>query len=70
VEEVLTVATRCSAEMLGLDKQAGTIEPGKLADLVVVDGDPFADVANLRRIEKVFVGGRLVVDGGAVVRGL
>lgn len=70
IEEVLTVATRRSAEMLGLDRQLGTIEVGKVADLVVVDGDPFARVADLRRVDKVFAGGRLVVDGGTVVRGL
>lgn len=69
-EEVLTVATRRSAEMLGLDKQLGTVEPGKLADLVVVNGDPLNNVADLRKVEKVFLGGRLVVDGGSVVRGL
>ncbi len=70
VEEVLTVATRRSAEMLGLDSQVGTIETGKVADLVVVAGDPFARVTDLRRIDKVFTSGRLVVDGGTVVRGL
>jgi imidazolonepropionase-like amidohydrolase len=69
-EEVLTVATRRSAEMLGLEKQLGTVEPGKLADLVVVNGDPLNNVADLRKVEKVFLGGRLVVDGGSVVRGL
>ncbi len=69
VEEILIVATRRSAEMLGMDTQVGTIEPGKLADLVVVRGDPFTTLADLRGVDKVFVGGRLVVDGGAVLRG-
>lgn len=69
VEEVLTVATRRSAEMLGLEQQVGTLQPGRLADLVVVDGDPLTTLTDLRRVDKVFVGGRLVVDRGAVVRG-
>jgi imidazolonepropionase-like amidohydrolase len=38
--EVLTAATGTAAEALGLDQHIGTVAPGKLADLVVVDGDP------------------------------
>jgi imidazolonepropionase-like amidohydrolase len=38
--EALTAATRTAAEALGLDEHIGTVEPGKLADLVIVDGDP------------------------------
>ena len=70
VEEILTVATRRSAEMMGLADRLGTIEPGKLADVVVVDGNPFAVLEDLRRVEKVFIGGRLVLNNGAVLRGL
>lgn len=70
VEDVLTVATARSAEMLGLERDLGTVEPGKLADLVVVDGDPFDRLEDLRRVDKVFLSGRMVVDGGTVVRGL
>ena len=39
--EALTATTRTAAELMGLDSDLGTVEPGKLADLVVVDGDPF-----------------------------
>jgi imidazolonepropionase-like amidohydrolase len=69
VEEILTAATRSSATMLGVGDRTGTLEPGKRADIVIVDGDPFKDVRAMRKIDKVFVGGRLAVDGGAVVRG-
>jgi imidazolonepropionase-like amidohydrolase len=69
-EEVLTVATRRSAEMMGLAEGLGTIEAGKLADLVVVDGNPFDNLQDMRRVDKVFVGGRLIVDHGTVLRGL
>jgi imidazolonepropionase-like amidohydrolase len=69
-QQVLTTATKRSAEMMGLADRLGTIAAGRLADLVVIDGNPFADLGAMRRVEKVFVGGRLVVDGGTVIRGL
>jgi imidazolonepropionase-like amidohydrolase len=42
-EEALVAATHGSATALGIDAEVGTIEPGKLADLVVVDGDPLSE---------------------------
>src|ERR671918_1420118 len=39
--QVLAAATSSAAELMGLDGELGTLEPGKRADLVVVDGDPF-----------------------------
>jgi len=58
--EALKAATATNADLLGLD--AGRIAPGKLADLVLVDGDPTVDVAVLREIARlrVFKGGREV----------
>jgi imidazolonepropionase-like amidohydrolase len=47
-EDVLAATTSSAAELLGVDGELGTIEPGKRADLVLVDGDPF-DFANLPR---------------------
>jgi imidazolonepropionase-like amidohydrolase len=70
VQQVLTVATKRSAEMMGVAGTLGTLSPGALADIVVVDGNPFQDLQAMRRVDKVFVGGRLVVDGGRVVRGM
>jgi imidazolonepropionase-like amidohydrolase len=69
VDEILAVATRASAAMLGIGDRTGTLEAGKRADIVIVDGDPFKDIGAMRKVDKVFTGGRLVVDGGAVVRG-
>lgn len=66
--EAIQVATRDSARMLKLDDRVGTLEPGKLADLVVVDGDPLADIAVLSdpsRIRRVVLNGRTVVDRDA-----
>ena len=55
--EVLVLATRNGAEALGLD--AGTIERGRRADLVVLEADPLADIRNTRRIRLVLKDGRL-----------
>jgi imidazolonepropionase-like amidohydrolase len=63
--DVLTWATRNGAEVLGLGDQLGTVTTGKLADLLVVDGDPVADVNVLRGADALLAvvqGGNLVVD--------
>jgi imidazolonepropionase-like amidohydrolase len=57
-EEVLASATRLPAEWLGVAGERGTIEVGKAADLVLLDGDPLVDIANTRRISGVFLSGR------------
>jgi imidazolonepropionase-like amidohydrolase len=48
--KVLTMATKDGAEYLGMSDTLGTIEPGKLADLIVVDGNPLADMAALQYV--------------------
>jgi imidazolonepropionase-like amidohydrolase len=59
--DVLLAATSLNAELLGLSGQIGTLEPGKLADVVAVPGDPLRDV---RVTERVF----FVMKEGQVVR--
>jgi imidazolonepropionase-like amidohydrolase len=56
-EQVLMATTSIAAELMGLDENLGTIEPGKVADLVVVDGDPFDFPSLLDRIAAVYQGG-------------
>jgi len=59
----ITMATKLSAECLGIADQVGTLEPGKMADLVVLDGDPLADVAAVGRVHAVFKNGaRVTLD--------
>jgi Tol biopolymer transport system component/imidazolonepropionase-like amidohydrolase len=53
-------ATRVAAEALGAADELGTIEPGKIADLVLLAGDPSADIKNIRKTEMVVVNGRLL----------
>jgi imidazolonepropionase-like amidohydrolase len=61
--QALVAATRTSAETLGIE-DVGTIEPGKQADLVLVDGDPAADIRAVRNISRVYRAGRLVAERG------
>jgi imidazolonepropionase-like amidohydrolase len=51
--ETLIATTRTNAELLGIGAETGTIEPGKRADMLVVDGDPLADVALLQHPENL-----------------
>jgi imidazolonepropionase-like amidohydrolase len=60
-EQALVAATSSAAELMGLQDELGTLEPGKRADVVVVDGDPF-DFPTLKdRIEQVWKEGIRVV---------
>jgi imidazolonepropionase-like amidohydrolase len=64
--EIVRSATLVNAELLGRRGELGVVAPGALADLLVVDGDPLADVAPLaapeRHLAAVVKGGALVVD--------
>ena len=55
--DVLVAATRTAAETLRAQDRIGTLEPGKLADMIVVDGDPEQDIEALRRLQHVIKGG-------------
>jgi len=61
--ETLASATRKPAEWLGLADSVGTIAPGKVADLVLLDADPLASITNTRRISTVILRGRLFRRG-------
>jgi imidazolonepropionase-like amidohydrolase/Tol biopolymer transport system component len=57
--EALRTATINPARNLGMDKDLGSIEPGKLADLVIIDGNPLADIRQSDRVAQVMQNGRL-----------
>jgi imidazolonepropionase-like amidohydrolase len=59
--QVLESATRVTAEAIGFGDQLGTLTPGKLADLIAVDGDPSRDIAALSRVQAVFQAGQRVL---------
>jgi imidazolonepropionase-like amidohydrolase len=58
---VLEATTRSAAELLGVDDELGTVEEGKLADLVIVAGDPYDFTDLTDRVEQVWQGGGRVV---------
>lgn len=64
--EALVAATRTNAEILRMDDKLGTIARGKLADIIVVDGQPDINLDDLAKIERVFVNGRMIVVDGQI----
>ena len=65
----LQAATPNAAELCGVGNQLGTVEAGKLADLIVVAANPLDDINNLRGLRMVIKDGRVVTDKrGAAVR--
>ncbi len=58
--QAIQSATINDADLLGWSDKVGTIEPGKWADIIAVDGDPLADVTTLERVKFVMKGGEVV----------
>ncbi|MGZ5433646.1 MAG: amidohydrolase family protein, partial [Thermoanaerobaculia bacterium] len=67
--EVLRIATLVPAQVLGRDQDLGTIEPGKLADFIIVDGDPTRNISDIRKVVWVVKDGK-VYDPRAIYREL
>jgi len=65
--EAIRAGTGGAARILGAEKDLGTIEVGKWADLVILDADPLADIRNTRRIWQVLQYGK-VVDRQAILK--
>ena len=65
--DVLTGVTGWAAEALGMGDRLGTLEPGKLADVVVVDGDPLTDITAMQRVHTVVKDGEVAVREGAML---
>ena len=63
----LIAATKTNAEILRQEKRLGTIESGKLADLILVDGDPLADISILQRYKEKIV---LIIQDGKIYKNI
>jgi imidazolonepropionase-like amidohydrolase len=57
--EAIQAATLVPARALGMEKDSGTVEPGKRADVIVVDGNPLENISDLRKVNAVFSAGRM-----------
>ena len=66
VPEALKAATKTNSEILDMDDRLGTLEPGKLADVLVVDGRPDENLDELAKVDLVIRNGFTVVQGGKV----
>jgi imidazolonepropionase-like amidohydrolase len=64
--EALEAATRVGAEILGMEDKLGTLQPGKLADVLVVRGNPDDNLRDLENVELVIRDGYIVVDDGRI----
>ncbi len=62
--EALISATRTNAELFGIQEEIGTLEEGKIADLIVVDGNPLEEIALLQKQENV----KAIIKGGEIVK--
>ena len=59
--DIVRAATINAANLLGLQKTIGSIEPQKYADIIAVEGDPLSDISELERV-------RFVMKGGVVIK--
>jgi imidazolonepropionase-like amidohydrolase len=58
--QAILCATKVNAEILKKEKEIGTVEAGKLADIIAVQGDPLKDISELQRVKFVMIGGKIV----------
>jgi len=61
-QDIVRIMTRNAAAVIGHGNEIGTLEPGKQADLVLLDGDPLSDIESVLRVKMVIKSGNVVVD--------
>jgi imidazolonepropionase-like amidohydrolase len=66
VPQVLSIATKTNAEMLDMGSRLGTLEPGKLADVTVIDGKPDVNLDDVAKVDVVIRDGHVVVKHGQI----
>lgn len=62
--DAIRSATVMTAELFGISDEAGTLEPGKLADLIAVNGNPLSEISTLRNIDFVMKSGQVAKRNG------
>jgi imidazolonepropionase-like amidohydrolase len=62
--EAIRAATLNNAKALGIEGAYGTVESGKAADLLIVDGDPATDISSVSNVHMVVQGGRIIIGPG------
>jgi len=61
--EAIQAATLVPARAMGMEKESGTLEAGKRADVILVDGNPLDNISDIRKVTAVFSGGRMFQPG-------
>jgi imidazolonepropionase-like amidohydrolase len=67
--EVIKIATKNGAQALGIERDVGTIESGKQADMIILSDNPLDDISNTKKIEAVIVDGQFI-DNKQIIREL
>ena len=58
--QAILCATKVNAEILRKEKEIGSVEAGKFADIIAVKGDPLKDISELQRVKFVMIGGKII----------
>jgi imidazolonepropionase-like amidohydrolase len=61
--DALVSATSADAELLGISQKVGTLEKGKLADVIAMPGDPTSDITTTERVSFVMKEGKIIRNG-------
>jgi imidazolonepropionase-like amidohydrolase len=57
--EAIQAATLVPARAMGMEQESGTVEPGKRADVILVNGNPLENISDIRKVDTVFAGGKM-----------
>jgi imidazolonepropionase-like amidohydrolase len=66
--DAILAATREGAELLGASDDIGSVQAGRYADLIAVEGDPLVDITELQRVRFVMKGGEVLKQDGRMLR--